>query len=97
MDNNYYIYIATNKLNSVFYTGVTNNLLNRANQHKEKIHKNSFTAKYNIDKIVYYEYYSNINDALEREKQIKASNRENKLKLIRNINPDWKDLLIESE
>jgi len=92
----YYVYISTNKLHSVLYTGVTNNLLNRDDQHKKKINRKSFTARYNINKVVYYEIYSNINDAIAREKQIKSWTREKKLKLIRSINPGWKDLINKS-
>lgn len=90
---NYYVYIATNKLNKVLYTGVTNSLLNREHQHKNKENKDSFTAKYNVNKIVYYEVYSYVYDALNREKQIKAGSRKKKLELIKKINPAWKDLL----
>ena len=88
----YFVYISTNKTNSVLYTGITNNLLERDNQHKEKINKNSFTAKYNINKVVYYETFTSINDAIAREKEIKGWIRAKKLKLIRSLNPGWKDL-----
>jgi len=91
----YYIYISTNKTNKLLYTGVTNNLLNRDIQHKEKINIKSFRARYNVNKIVYYETYKYINDAIAREKQIKGWIREKKLKLIRSINPGWKDLVKE--
>lgn len=88
----YYVYISTNKINSVLYTGVTNNLLNRDDQHKIKLNKKSFTAKYNVNKVVYYETYKYINDAIAREKQIKAGPRQKKIDLIRSINSGWKDL-----
>ena len=91
----YYVYIRTNKANKALYTGVTNNLLNRDQQHKEKISKKSFTAKYNVDKVVYYETFTNIHNAIAREKQIKGWVREKKLKLIRSVNPGWKDLIEE--
>ena len=68
----YYVYISTNKTNSVLYTRVTNNLLNRDDQHKKKINKNSFTAKYNINKVVYYEVYTDICSAISREKTNKS-------------------------
>ena len=71
----YYTYISTNKIHTVLYTGVTNNLLNRDNQHKIKLNKKSFTAKYNINKTVYYETFTDINNAIIREKQIKAGSR----------------------
>ena len=88
----FYVYIATNKPHHVLYTGVTNNILERGEQHKNKIVQNSFTAKYNINKIVYYETFENINDAIMREKQIKAGSRKKKLELIIKNNPSWKDL-----
>ena len=88
----YYIYINTNKWNSVLYTGVTNNLLNRNYQHKIKENKQSFTAKYKADKLVYYEMFNDIRDAITREKQIKAGSRKNKIELIKKINPKWRDL-----
>ncbi|MDD3911610.1 MAG: GIY-YIG nuclease family protein [Bacteroidales bacterium] len=90
----YYIYILTNKRNTVLYTGVTNNLSARTWQHIEKQNAKSFTAKYNLNKLVYMEEYPNIYDAIAREKQIKAGSRKNKIGLIENINPEWKDLLI---
>jgi putative endonuclease len=88
----YYVYINTNRWNSVLYTGVTNNLLNRNYQHKTKDNKLSFTAKYKIDKLVYYETFNNIADAITREKQIKSWSRKKKLALIKTINPKWRDL-----
>lgn len=90
----YYIYISTNKRNTVLYTGVTSKLLERAEQHIEKQDKKSFTAKYNINKIVYYEEYNDVNMAIAREKQIKAGSRKKKIDLIESINPKWKDLLV---
>ncbi|MBU0636931.1 MAG: GIY-YIG nuclease family protein [Patescibacteria group bacterium] len=89
----YYIYIGTNKTNKTLYIGVTNNLLNRDIQHKTKLNNNSFTAKYNINKIVYYEIYADIREAIAREKQIKGGSRKKKIKLINSINPMWDDLL----
>ena len=91
----YYVYIATNKTNKVLYTGVTNNIYNRQNQHKTKLHPKSFTAKYNASKIVHYETYNNSYDAITREKQIKGWTREKKLNLIRKNNPGWKELTRE--
>ncbi|MBU0620157.1 MAG: GIY-YIG nuclease family protein [Patescibacteria group bacterium] len=92
-EKHYYIYIGTNKTNKVLYTGVTNNLLNRDNQHKTKFNNNSFTAKYNINKIVYYEVYTCIRKAIAREKQIKAGSRKKKIELINSINLAWNDLV----
>ncbi|OIO51655.1 MAG: hypothetical protein AUJ11_01575 [Parcubacteria group bacterium CG1_02_44_65] len=88
----YYVYINTNRWNSVLYTGVTNNLLNRHYQHKIKDNNISFTAKYKVNKLVYYEMFSNINDAINREKQIKGGSRKKKLELIKTINQKWRDL-----
>ena len=90
-----YIYIATNKRHTVIYIGVTNDLFRREDQHKNKINKNSFTAKYNIDIVVYYEAYNDIKIAITREKQIKAGSRKKKIKLIEKMNPEWKDLIEE--
>ena len=88
----YYVYINTNRWNSVFYTGVTSNLLNRNYQHKNKDSKISFTAKYKADKLVYYEVFNNISDAISREKQIKGGSRKKKIELIETINKKWRDL-----
>ena len=92
----YYTYISTNQRHTVLYTGVTNNILERDNQYKEKLNKNSFTARYNVDKVVYYETFTNINAAIAREKQIKNLVRRKKIELIESINPEWKDLIEET-
>ena len=89
----YYIYIATNKRHTTVYVGVTNDLFKREDRHKNKINKNSFTAKYNIDTVVYYEAYDDIKIAITREKQIKAGSRKKKIELIEKMNPEWKDLI----
>jgi len=73
------------------YTGVTGNLLARMYQHKNKS-VSSFSSKYNLNKLVYYEIFEDINLAIAREKQIKAGSRKNKLELIHKLNPDWRDL-----
>ena len=91
MNKQYYVYLMTNKQDSVLYTGVTNNLKKRINEHKLKLIE-GFTKKYNVDKLVYYEVYDDINDAIEREKRIKKGNRQRKIDLISNMNPTWKDL-----
>jgi len=91
MGKDYYVYILTNFTNSVLYTGVTNNLLRRAYEHKEKI-TDSFTKKYNINKLVYYEVFNDIEFAIEREKQIKGGSRRKKIELIDGFNKDWEDL-----
>ena len=88
---NSYIYILTNKRNTVLYTGFASNLVGRVWQHKQKTVK-GFTNKYNVDKLVYYEVFEDMNAALEREKQIKGGSRQKKLDLINKINPNWEDL-----
>jgi len=92
MNKQYYIYIMTNKLDSVLYTGVTSDLVKRVYEHKLKLIE-GFTKKYNVHKLVYYEVFDDINDAIEREKQIKSGNRQRKIDLVSKKNPAWKDLL----
>ena len=87
----YFVYILTNKLNTVLYTGVTNNLIRRQWEHKNGTN-NGFTKKYNVHKLVYYECFSNVNDAIAREKQIKGKSRIGKIALIDETNPEWKEL-----
>ena len=89
------IYIMTNKNNTTLYTGVTSDLWKRVNEHKSGCYTNSFTKKYNIDKLVYFEVFHFIEEAIVREKQIKAGSREKKLQLINLENKDWKDLFDE--
>ena len=84
----------TNKRNTVLYTGVTNNLKKRIYEHKAKLVA-GFTKKYNINKLVYYEIFDNMYNAIAREKQIKAGSRKKKFNLINSINPRWKDLYDE--
>ena len=84
----------TNKNNAVLYTGVTNDLKRRAYEHKEKL-VDGFTKKYNIVKLVYYEVFSDIENAILREKQIKGGSRTKKIELIENMNEEWKDLYDE--
>jgi len=84
----------TNKINSVLYTGITNNLKRRVFEHKNKL-ADGFTKKYNIDKLVFYEIYNNVNDAIAREKQIKSGSRARKIKLIGERNNKWNDLYDE--
>ena len=87
----YYIYILTNKNNKVLYTGVTNNLKRRLNEHKNKLVE-GFTKKYNVNKLVYFETYKSIKTAIKREKQIKGWLRIKKIELIESQNPEWEDL-----
>jgi len=87
----YYIYIMTNKYDKVLYVGVTNNLVRRVYEHKNKLFK-GFSSKYNISKLIYFEDYKDINRAIEREKQIKGWLRKRKLELIESFNSEYKDL-----
>ena len=77
-----YVYILTNKNNTTLYVGVTSNLIKRIHQHKEKYYKKSFSARYNLNKLVYYEVFQMIGDAIAREKQLKAGSRAKKIALI---------------
>ena len=88
----YYVYILTNKYCTVLYTGVTNDLIRRVYEHKNHLDKNSFTSKYNVDRLVYFEETSDVKSAIEREKQIKSWNRERITSLIMEMNPKWLDL-----
>ncbi len=90
-----FIYIITNKNNTTLYVGVTSNLPNRILQHIEKRYKNSFSARYNLNKLVYFEQFQMIGDAIAREKQLKAGNRATKENLIKSINQNWTDLYEE--
>ncbi|MBP3672479.1 MAG: GIY-YIG nuclease family protein [Oscillospiraceae bacterium] len=88
----YYVYILTNANRNVLYTGVTNDLRRRVYEHKKHLDKGSFTARYNVEILVYYEVTSNAESAIEREKQIKGWNRKHKNKLVESKNPNWVDL-----
>ena len=89
-DRTYYVYIVTNR-SGTLYTGVTNNLERRLAEHREA-KPGTFTARYNIDRLVWYEPTTDVMSALEREKQIKGWRRARKLELIRRMNPRWEDL-----
>ena len=86
------VYILTNKTHTVLYTGVTSNLIGRMQQHLYKVYKESFTARYNVSKLVYYKFYSSIEAAIAEEKRIKAGSRKKKIELINSLNPEWQDL-----
>jgi len=90
-ERQFYVYLMTNKGNTVLYTGVTNNLRRRVYEHKEKL-TDGFTKKYNIVKLVYYEVFQDSLSAIQREKQIKAGSRKKKEQLINSINNQWCDL-----
>ena len=87
-----WVYIMTNRRDGVLYIGVTSDLKGRVTKHKDKRYPNSFTAQYNLDKLVYYEKIDGMVKAIEREKQLKAGNRARKVKLIESMNPGWIDL-----
>ena len=91
----YYVYILTNRTNVVLYTGVTNHLERRLWEHRNHIDPNSFTAKYQVYKLVYFETTSDVDAALNREKQIKSWSRKKKNQPIEAQNPDWKELFPE--
>lgn len=88
----YYVYILTNKNHTVLYNGVTRDLLRRIYEHKTHADPNSFTAKYKTEKLVYFEETSDINAAIQREKQIKSWSRDRKTDLIFEKSPHWVDL-----
>ena len=91
MNKSYYVYILSSKKNGVFYIGVTSDLKNRMNQHKNEVIQD-FTSKYLVHKLVYYEQTEDVNSALSREKVLKKWNRSWKIQLIEKDNPTWKDL-----
>ena len=91
MQKQYYVYIATNKLNTVLYTGVTSNLQKRIYQHKNKLIP-GFTSKYNVNKLVYYDSFSSPQEAISAEKKIKGWTRIKKINLIKQFNSEFKDL-----
>ena len=88
----YYVYILASATNVTLYTGVTNDLVRRVYEHKHEIDPKSFTAKYKVHKLVYYECTNDVRSALEREKQIKSWKRAKKNELVNKKNPMWEDL-----
>ena len=90
-EKQYYVYILTNKNNTVLYTGVTNDLKRRIYEHKAKLVE-GFTKRYNVDKLVFYEISMDIEGAILREKQIKGGSRAKKITFVNGLNPEWKDL-----
>jgi len=91
MNKSYFVYILSNKRNGTLYIGITNNIIRRVNEHKNKI-ADGFTKKYDLTNLVYYEKFNYINDAIMREKQLKTWRRVWKLDLIEKSNPNWNDL-----
>ena len=86
------VYILTNISNDVLYVGVTSDLQKRIIEYKDKKYPESFTSKYNVHKLVYYNFLSTIDEAIAEEKRIKGGNRKQKIELIESTNPQWKDL-----
>jgi putative endonuclease len=91
MNKQAYVYMLTNNYNTVIYTGVTSNLVKRIYEHKNKL-ADGFSKKYNLTKLVYFEVFDDMANAIAREKQIKAGSRKKKNELINGFNKDWKDL-----
>ena len=91
MQREYFVYILTNRDNRVLYTGITNDLSRRMYEHKSLI-GSTFTSRYKVTKLVYFETFDNPGDAIAREKQLKAGSRQKKLDLINDFNPRWDDL-----
>lgn len=89
------VYIMANERSTTLYVGVTSDLYSRVVEHRTKHYPQSFTAKYNLTKLVYYESFHSIEEAILREKQIKGGSRKKKETLINSINPEWKDLYDE--
>ena len=94
MSKTYYVYLLSNKKSTVIYTGMTNDLVRRVYQHKQG-QSESFTQRYRVNRLVYFESFADVRDALEREKQLKAGSRQKKLDLINSTNPEWRDLYDE--
>ena len=94
MNKQSYVYIMTNKWNTVLYTGVTSDLKKRAYEHRAKL-VDGFTGRYNISKLVYYEVFEDIENAILREKQINAGSRHRKIALVNSTNKEWRDLYEE--
>ena len=95
MDKRAFVYMLTNRRNGTLYTGVTSDLVKRVYEHKTQTHRNSFTAKYGIDKLVWYRSGDDIMAAIEVEKKIKNRPRKWKLALVEKHNPNWRDLSLD--
>ena len=91
----YYVYILSNSTNVTIYTGVTNDLLRRVYEHKQELDPKSFTARYHVHKLVYFEETTDVYAAISLEKQIKSWSRKRKNELIAGQNPEWQDLYTE--
>jgi putative endonuclease len=87
-----HVYIMTNRHNTTLYVGVSSEIPSRVLDHKNKKDPKSFTARYNLNKLVYYEFHESIEGGIEREKQLKAGSKQKKVDLINGMNPEWRDL-----
>ena len=87
-----FVYIMTNKSNNVLYVGSTTNIVRRTQEHKSKFYLDSFSARYNCNKLVYYRFFESIYDAAAEERRLKGGNRKQKMDLVNSINSDWNDL-----
>ncbi len=96
MSKQYYVYIAANRSNSILYTGMTNNLVKRMYEHKNKL-IDGFTSKYNVNKLLYYQVFGKPIEAILAEKKIKGWVRRKKIDLIKNFNPGFNDLIIQTD
>jgi putative endonuclease len=94
MDKNYYVYILASRRNGTLYIGVTSDLVKRTWEHKNKVVA-GFTKRYGVDKLVYFEQFSDSENAIKREKRLKKYNRKWKLELVEKGNPEWRDLFDE--
>ncbi len=90
-EKNAYVYIMTNKRNTVLYIGVTNNLIKRVYEHKKGF-VDGFTKRYRCHKLIYYEIFDSIEEAIRKEKYLKGKKRDYKINLINKMNPEWNDL-----
>ena len=88
----FYVYIMTNSNNTVLYTGMSNNVPRRMYEHRNHVDKKSFTARYNVEKLVYAEQFGTAYEAIVAEKRVKKMLPADKIKLIESINPEWKDI-----
>ena len=88
----YYVYILANNTRTTIYTGITNDLIRRVYEYKHHLDPNSFTAKYDVTRLVYFDSTPDVRSAIEREKQIKGWNRRRKNTLVSEMNPTWEDL-----
>ncbi len=93
LKNSYFVYVLVNKKNGVIYIGVTNDLYRRVFEHKQSIIP-GFTQKYHVSRLVYYEFFDNVEDAIYREKCLKEWRRQWKIELIEKQNPHWEDLFL---